>query len=834
MGLSCRSCFSLYFSSLCRLLVAIIHLLSFTVLSATFAIGNANNQTDRLALLDFKDKITDDPLGVVSSWNRSLHFCKWYGITCSRRHQRVTRLDLSSLKLSGSISPYVGNLSFLRELYLENNSFSYEIPPQIGHLRRLQSLSLYNNSISGEIPSNISACSNLVYLYLDGNNLVGEIPEELTSLMKLEYFFLGKNNLIGTIPQSLRNLSSIDTFSAYRNKLHGVLPESFGRLMNLRILTLYDNQFSGNIPSSIFNLSSIESIDVGINHLHGTLPMTLVISLPHLNFFSIGQNQFTGSIPTSISNASNLEILQLNQNSLTGTVPSLEKLNKMFFLGIAGNHLGGGRTNDLKFLSDLTNATALRLLNINDNNFGGKLPEHLSNFSKKLELLALNDNQIHGNLPAGIEFLVNLTILSVSSNKLSGTIPSSIGKLKNLRELYMHDNNFSGSIPSSLGNLINLIHILLYYNNLQGMIPSSLANCKSLLILDLSNNNLTGLIPRRLFELSSLSVSLDLSNNRLYGSLPNEVGNLKQLGSLALEYNMLSGTVPIEGIFKIASATSIEGNKNLCGGILAAALVLTCLSIWRLRKSKRESTSSSFENALLRLSYQNLLKATNGFSSDNLIGSGGFGTRLNIAIDVACALEYLHCHSGTTIVHCDPKPSNLLLDKEMSGHDGNIDFCTNQSNSVGARGTIGYCPPEYGLGSNISTSGDIFSFGILLLEMFTGKRPTHDMFTEGLSLHNFVKGALPEQVTKIIDPCMLRVQLSEDATSNHQRDMRNRRKDKLIECLTPIFEIGISCSAESPQERMNISDVLAQLSSVRNRFLGTRLPRQREDSRTLQ
>ncbi|XP_048231338.1 probable LRR receptor-like serine/threonine-protein kinase At3g47570 isoform X2 [Ricinus communis] len=219
--------------------------------------------------------------------------------------------------------------------------------------------------------------------------------------------------------------------------------------------------------------------------------------------------------------------------------------------------------------------------------------------------------------------------------------------------------------------------------------------------------------------------------------------------------------------------------------------------------------------------------------------------RLNIAIDVACALEYLHCHSGTTIVHCDPKPSNLLLDKEMSGHvsdfglvkflqDGNIDFCTNQSNSVGARGTIGYCPPEYGLGSNISTSGDIFSFGILLLEMFTGKRPTHDMFTEGLSLHNFVKGALPEQVTKIIDPCMLRVQLSEDATSNHQRDMRNRRKDKLIECLTPIFEIGISCSAESPQERMNISDVLAQLSSVRNRFLGTRLPRQREDSRTLQ
>ncbi|EEF33526.1 serine-threonine protein kinase, plant-type, putative [Ricinus communis] len=649
-----------------------------------------------------------------------------------------------------------------------------------------------------------------------------------------------------------------------------------------------------------------------------------------------------------------------NANNQTDRIALQEfKSERNFKITIGNNHLGSGRAEDLKFLSDLTNATALRILDMSMNDFGGKLDQHVANLSQKLETIFIDSNKIYGNIPAGIEVLVNLNVFDASNNKLSGTIPSSIGKLKNLQGIYLEKNNFSGSIPSSLGNLTSLAEILLSYNHLQGVIPSSLANCTTLVTLDLSNNNLTGSIPQKIFGMPSLSKDLDLSHNQFYGSLPNEVGNLKHLGSLALDHNILSGEipsglgscaslerldmnhnlfhgsipsslsslrgirklnlshnnlsgkipmsltgfssevrldmsyndlagmVPIEGIFKNASAISLEGNTNLCGGIRAlglpactsqqqkrrlsvklkiivsvvsviigAGLVLACLFLWRSRKSKGDATSSSFEKELLRLSYQSLLKATNGFSSDNLIGSGGFGSvykgildqdglRLNIAIDVACALEYLHYHSGTPIVHCDLKPSNVLLDGEMTGHvsdfglvkflqDGKIDFSANHSSSVEARGTIGYCPPEYGLGSNISTSGDIFSFGILLLEMFTGKRPTDEMFTEGLSLHNFVNRALPEQVIKIIDPNMLGMQLSEDATSNHHRNLMNRRKDKLMECLTPIFEIGLSCSTESPQERMKIGDVVAQLSSVRNRFLGTRLPRQREVSRTLQ
>ena len=111
--------------------------------------GLGGNATDRLALLAIKAQIKQDlhNYNVMSSWNESTHFCMWHGVTCSRRHrQRVTNLDLQSQNLVGKLSPNIGNLSFLRELWLRNNSFSHEIPPQIGNLRRLQVLRLDVNS----------------------------------------------------------------------------------------------------------------------------------------------------------------------------------------------------------------------------------------------------------------------------------------------------------------------------------------------------------------------------------------------------------------------------------------------------------------------------------------------------------------------------------------------------------------------------------------------------------------------------------------------------------------------------------------------------------------
>ena len=172
----------------------------------------SSNETDQLALLEFKAKITHDPFGAMSSWNASIHFCQWQGVTCGRRHQRVTVLNLQSQKLVGSISPHVGNLSFLRNLTLQNNSFHNEIPPEIGRLHRLQVLRLDNNTFRGEIPSKLSGCTNLIAFYVGYNLLVGEIPPKLGTLSKLQILAIYKNNLTGSIPPSFGNLSFLKAF----------------------------------------------------------------------------------------------------------------------------------------------------------------------------------------------------------------------------------------------------------------------------------------------------------------------------------------------------------------------------------------------------------------------------------------------------------------------------------------------------------------------------------------------------------------------------------------------------------------------------------------------
>ncbi|KAM5555371.1 putative LRR receptor-like serine/threonine-protein kinase [Rosa sericea] len=1000
-------------------------------LSRPLITGLKGNESDRQALLAIKAQIQHDPNRVTSSWNESLHFCLWHGVTCSRRHlQRVAKLQLRSLALGGSISPHMGNLSFLRELVLENNSFTHQIPPQIGHLHRLQVLLLNNNSFTGTIPLNISNCLKLITLNLGRNNLVGQIPPQLGSLSKLEFFKLKLNNLTREIPHSLGNLSSLEFFSIGDNNLEGSIPNSLCQLKKITVFSLITNRLSGIIPPCIYNLSNIVVFELSVNQIQGSLPSNLGISaFPNLQFFSVFTNQFTGAIPRSVSNATNLVLFQCTSNKLTGHVPNLRNLHNLVTLHFSDNYLGSGKHGDLSFVSKLINATQLRHLDFNTNNFGGTLPKSISNLSTNLQILAVGRNQLHGSIPTGLGNLINLQVLFMSGNSFTGSIPTDIGKLSRLVRLFLNNNELSESIPSSLGNLTWLMVLQLQENNLEGSIPSSLGKYRWLLELGLSGNNLNGTIPPQVFGLSSLSTVLGLNGNQFTGSLPMEIGKLKNLGGLDISNNLLSGelpsslgscqslevlllqgnfflgpipssmkelrgirdldlsrnkfsgdipqflenlnleylnlsfnqfwgAVPTGGVFQNASATSVAGNARLCGGMTSLRLPLcklneskgeglsrrmklmislvsgfsllglvVVLSLFLLGKKRKETNLSTLGNSILQVSYATLLRATDGFSSANLIGVGAFGSvykgilvddrvvvavkvlnmlhrgasksfmaecealrnirhrnlvkiltacssidfggndfkalvyefmdngsleewlhpstgtgevtetpkifsliqRLDIAIDVASALDYLHNHCQTPIVHCDLKPSNILLDSDLTGHvsdfglsrfllEPTTSVSRNQSSSIGLRGSVGYVAPEYGMGSEVSTYGDVYSFGILLLEMFTGKRPIDQMFSDSLNLHNYVKTALPELVSEISESLVLQ----EGTTNVAETNMHNQfsvRAQKIEECLTFILGIGIACSVESPTNRKNIGDVASELQSIRRNLL---------------
>ncbi|KAK2979354.1 hypothetical protein RJ640_000448 [Escallonia rubra] len=829
------------------------------------AAAGFTNETDRQALLAFKDLIQEDPLAVLSSWNDSLHFCEWKGVKCDLQHQRVTALQLVSQNLGGSVSPQIGRLTFLREIFLNNNSFHGTIPPDIGQLFHLKILSLYNNSFQ-------------------------DLGLTLPNLKRL---YLGDNEFSGSFPPSMANASGLLLLDVSSNDFAGPIPTNLGNLRYLEVLGLNENRFGSNKPDDLSFIASL----------------TNCTNLRNLIFF---ENQFGGVLPGSIANlSSKLEILWLRSNKISGSIPQeIGNLNNLYFLSIDHNMISGSIPESIGKLSKL------QQLRIVDNNISGKIPPSIGNITG-LSFVAAAANKLVGR-----------------SNRLTGVIPEQVIGISSLSiGLYLDLNELTGPIPSEVGNLKNLGALSIRGNKLTGEIPSALGSCQVLEYLDLQGNFLDGAIPSSLDQLKGIQ-QLDLSQNNLSGQIPEFLGKLR-LMRLNLSHNMFEGEVPKVGVFNNISAFSVVGkNMKLCGGIqplhlpacpikfskknkrafpdkmipliIIPPIVLLLGSLflifYGLKKSQQRTSSASLlENQYQKITYAELLHATNEFSPSNLIGEGRYGSvykgslnsgehivavkilklqerganksfvaecdmvrilrhrnlikiitvcssldfngkdfkalvfefmpngsldswlhptqaeeqglnlnlvkRLGIAIDVASALDYIHHHCETIICHRDLKPSNVLLDGDLCAHVGDFGLArflsanTNLSNNAHSK---------YGMGEEVSTEADMYSYGIMLLEMFTGKRPTDNMFIDNFSLHNYVKFALPDRVMEIVDSTII---LEELEGLN-----KNRRGEgefaKLKSCLESILQLGVICSAELPHERMDSGNVVKELHRI--------------------
>uniref|UniRef100_A0A0E0J1Y6 Receptor kinase-like protein Xa21 n=1 Tax=Oryza nivara TaxID=4536 RepID=A0A0E0J1Y6_ORYNI len=1011
-----------------------------------------HNTTDENILLAFKAGLSNQS-DVLSSWKKSTDFCQWPGVLCSLKHKhRVTVLNLSSESLAGTISPSIGNLTFLKILDLSGNNLDGEIPSSIGRLARLQFLDLSNNSLHGDITSDLKNCTSLQGISLKSNYLTGEIPAWLGALPSLKLIYLQKNSFTGSIPTSLANLSSLQEIYLTMNQLEGTIPEGFGRLSGLKNIHLGVNHLSGMIPTSIFNISSLSRFGVPMNQLHGLLPSDLGIHLPKLQYLLLGYNHFTGSLPASIANSTEIYSLDISFNNFSGSIPPEIGTLCPDFLSFDTNQLIATTAEDWKFMTFLTNCTRLRILDLQDNMLGGVLPTSVSNLSAQLQLLYVGFNKISGNIPFGISNLVGLNQLQLANNQFTGTLPDNIGRLSFLHLLGIDNNLLTGFIPSSVGNLTQLLRLSMDNNMLEGPLPTSIGNLQKITLALFARNKFTGPLPREIFNLSSLSYALVLSgnyfvgplppevgsltnlaylyisSNNLSGPLPNElsncqslidlrldqnlfsgnipetlsklrgltsltltkntlsgvipqelglmdgmkelylahnnlsghipvsIGNMTSLNRLDLSFNHLDGEVPSKGVFSNMTGFVFNGNLGLCGGIpelglppcppvsmghslrkshlvfrvvipiVGTILFLSLmLAIFVLRKKPKAQSKKTIGFQLIddkypRVSYAELVQGTNGFATDSLMGRGRYGSvykcglllksmmttvavkvfdlqqsgssksflaecealskirhrnlinvitccsstdikqndfkaivfefmpngsldrwlhldvtasqppqgltliqRLNIAVDVADALDYLHNNCDPPIVHCDLKPSNILLDEDLVAHVGDFGLAKiladsegeqpiNSKSSIGIRGTIGYVAPEYGEGGQVSPCGDAYSFGIVILELFTGMVPTHDMFRDGLTLQKHVKNVFPGILMKIVDPILLSI---EGVYTSNLPPGRNAM-EHMNHAILSIMKIALSCSRQAPTERMRIRDAAADLRRVRD------------------
>jgi len=504
---------------------------------------------DEAALLAFKAELTMDG-GALASWNGSAGFCSWEGVACTRGTKRnpprVVGLNLPMRGLAGTLSPAIGNLTFLQALELGFNWLHGDVPDSLGRLRRLRYLDLGYNTFSGRFPANLSSCEAMEEMFLDANNLGGRVPAGFGDrLTRLQVLRLKNNSLTGPIPESLANMSSLRRLALANNQFDGQIPPGLANLAGLRALDLAVNKLHGALPLAMYNLSSLKTFHVEGNQLHGSIPANIGSKFPAMEDFSLANNRFTGRIPSSISNLTTLTGLQLSINEFTGVVPrDIGRLQHLQILYMPYNQLQADDTEGWEFVASLANCSKLLQLSLSDNSFSGQLPRSVVNLSTTLQYLYLSDCSIMGSIPQDINNLVGLSMLDFANTSISGLIPDSIGKLANLVQLGLYRTRLSGLIPSSLGNLTLLNQIVAYSNSLEGPIPTSLGKLRNLYLLDLSENYLlNGSIPKEVF-LPSLSLSLDLSHNSFSGPLPSEVGNLVNLNQLILSGNRLSGHIP--------------------------------------------------------------------------------------------------------------------------------------------------------------------------------------------------------------------------------------------------------------------------------------------------
>jgi Leucine-rich repeat (LRR) protein len=622
-------------------------------------------------------------------------------------------------------------------------------------LPNIQFFSVSDNQFTGSIPVYITNASNLYLLQVDTNKLSGKVPS-LEKLNRMNSFSISFNNLGNggendlSFLCSLTNSTYLTTLAINVNNFGGELPKCVANLSTtLTTLLLDGNQIFGNIPNGIGNLINLQRLEMWQNKLSGNIPIEIG-KLQKLQYLALNTNDFYGNIPSSIGNLTLLIELYLEENNLQGNILSLSKCQNLIILTLRNNNLSGLISPQIIGLS-----WSLTFINFFANKFTGVLPVEIGKFIN-LQEFNVSDNLLFGKIPTSLGSCVKLEILAMGTNLLQGIIPPSLESLRGLQYLDLSDNNLSGQIPKFLEQFVFLQLLNLSHNHFEGEVPRNgvFKNLSGTLIME--NDELCGGIPKCKYE-KSKKMKLTLTLKLIISIFSGIIGvslvlTLLLLSSLRKKRKETSSSNSGNMLLNLSyqsllNATDAFSSTNLIGvgsfgsvykGILDQGRHTVAVKVLNLL---RHGASKSFKaecEVLRNIRHRNLVKVLTSCSGIDyqghdfkalvmeFMGNGSLDEwlhptprinetleeprglsllqRLNIAIDVANALDYLHHHCQTPIVHCDLKPSNVLLDDEMIGHVGDFglarflfdatqDSSIDQSSSIGVRGTVGYTPP---------------------------------------------------------------------------------------------------------------------------------------------
>ncbi|KAG7031536.1 putative leucine-rich repeat receptor-like protein kinase IMK3, partial [Cucurbita argyrosperma subsp. argyrosperma] len=749
--------------------------------------GVVVTQADFQSLQAFKQEL-DDPKGFLKSWNDSgFGACSggWVGIKCAKGQVIVIQLPWKGL--GGRITDKIGQLQALRKLSLHDNFIGGSIPSSLGLLPNLRGVQLFNNRFSGSIPASLGLCPLLQTLHVSNNLLTGAIPPTLANSTKLYWLNLSFNSFSGSIPMSLTRSVSLTYLDLQHNNLSGSIPDSWGsdatdqnRVFQLKSMALDGNLLSGIIPASLSKLSELQVVSLGHNRLNGGIPEE-ISRLSLLKTLDVSNNFLNGSMPQSLDSLRNLSVLNLSRNRFNGQIPA-----------------------------NLGNISTLKQLDLSQNNLSGEIPASLAEL-EGLQSLNVSYNNLSGSVPSALaekfsasSFVGNIQLCGFSGStpcpspvpSLESPAPPPESKVSRHRKLSTKD------IILIVAGALLLVLVIVFFVLLCCLIRKRAASKEKG-----GGDAAAAGAARTKKDVPPTSSEVEVGGGDAGGKLVHFDGQ-----TVFTADDLLCATAEIMGkstYGTVYKATLEDGNQ---------------VAVKRLRE-KITKSQKEFEaevNILGKVRHPNLLALRayylgpkgekllvfdympNGSLAAFLHARGpdtsiDWPTRMKIAQGMTRGLCHLHAHENS--IHGNLTSSNILLDEYINAKIADFGLsrlmtAAASSNVIATAGALGYRAPELSKLKKANTKTDIYSLGVIILELLTGKSPGEAM--NGVDLPQWVASIVKEEWTnEVFD-----LELMRDASSIG---------DELLNTL----KLALHCVDPSPSARPEVQQVLQQLEEIR-------------------
>ncbi|KAJ8558275.1 hypothetical protein K7X08_005041 [Anisodus acutangulus] len=748
-------------------------------------------------------KLAKSLVPTPAGWSGN-NVCKWPGVSCDSSG-RVDSISLIGKSLGG------------------------QLPPEINQLSNIQSLNLQNNRLSGPLPP-LSDLTSLQDVHLDSNNFTSVPPDFLKGLTNLQHFSIDENPSLPpwTIPDSLTDSPSLTDFSASNANIIGEIPDIFGSLPSLENLRLSYNNITGFLPSS-FAKSGIQNLVLNNQKFGLSGRIDVIGSMEQVTQVWIHVNKFSGPI-SDLSGCINLIDLQLRDNSLTGAIPP-----------------------------SLTNLPKLANVSLQNNIFLGPMPGFKPSVQVSLGNTNHFCNPGPGPCDPQVTLLIEVAgavgcPMSIAQS-WSGNNPCNdwnyitCDAKGSVTVINFAKQNWVGTISPAVANLTGLKQLLMNDNNLTGPIPASLASLTELQIVDVSNNNISGKVPKFRSDVivktsSNPFIGKDLPLSPPPGrSSPSSSGGTDNSPSASKDEKHKSSistwvivAIVIAGVFLILVVLCLviynkkrKGKSKLSRGKEqklknGSPKIVNDYGAIPSTASQRSAANSEiyvYDGGNVTIPVELLREATNNFNEENILGRGGFGIvykgKLHDGTEIAVKRMEASIASNKglnefraeievltkSFIHRDLKPSNVLLGDDMRAKVSDFGLVKNASDgkySVETRlaGTFGYLAPEYASTGRVTTKIDVFAFGVMLMEILTGRKALDEHLPEDRShlVPWFKKMVVnKEKILEVLDPT-----LDPD--------------EETYQSICKVVELAGHCAAREPSQRPDMGhavNVLAPL-----------------------